>query len=101
MGFLDDIKAGAKELKDSAKTELDSAKLSMRIAKLKGELEDLKKLETEAYASIGRRAAEESGLEKFGEDGAKVTGILDRIKDKEAEIAAEEAKKKAEEEKKN
>lgn len=93
MGFLDNVKAGAKDFKESAKSELDSAKLSMRIAKLKGELEDLKKRETEAYAAVGRAAAAESGLEKFGEDGKVIAGIQVEIKAKEDEIAAEEAKK--------
>lgn len=93
MGLFDDIKAGAKDFKDSAKSELDGAKLSLRIAKLKGELGDLKKLETEAYAAIGRTAAAESGLEKFGADGEKVVSLQAQIKAKEDEIAAEEAKK--------
>ena len=93
MGFLDDLKAGAKDLRDSAKSEIDAAKLSMGIAKLKTELSDLMKLETEAYAVIGKAAAAESGLEKFGADGAKVSEIQAKIKAKEEEIAAEEAKK--------
>ena len=86
MGFLDNVKAGAKDLKDSAKHSMD-------LAKLKGELDDLKKRENEAYAAVGRAAVAEFGLEKYGEDGKVISGLQVEIKAKEDEIAAEEAKK--------
>ena len=86
MGFLDSVKAGAKDLKESAK-------ISMEIAKLKGDIEDLQKRENETYSVIGRAAVAEFGLEKYGEDGKVISGLQVEIKAKEDEIAAEEAKK--------
>lgn len=87
MGFLDNVKAGAKDLKDSAKHSMD-------LAKLKNELEDLQKRENEAYSVIGRAAVAEFGLEKFGADGTVIAGLQVEIKAKEEAIAAEEAKQK-------
>ena len=88
MGFLDSVKAGAKDLKESAK-------ISMEISKLKGEIEDLQKRENAAYATIGRAAVAEFGLEKYGEDGKIISGLQVEIKAKQEALAAEEAKQKA------
>ena len=88
MGFLDSVKAGAKDLKESAK-------ISMEIAKLKGEIEDLQKRENETYAVIGRAAVAEFGLEKYGDEGKIITGLQVEIKAKQEALAAEEAKQKA------
>lgn len=64
MGFLDDLKS-------TAKTEFDAAKKAVRTEKLKAELNDLKRLEQEAFANLGRAAADTYGLESFGEHGKK------------------------------
>lgn len=87
MGFFDDIKAGAKDLKDSTKSSLE-------IAKLKDERDALKKLETAVYAAIGKAVVALEGAEKFGADGTKLIGLQEQIKAKEAEIAEAEAKQK-------
>lgn len=79
MGFLNDLKT-------SAKSEVDSAKRSMKISRLEGELADLKRIETEAYAAIGRKAYEEFGTEKYGELGDKIVSVKERIAKKEEEI---------------
>ncbi|HJJ46138.1 MAG TPA: hypothetical protein O0Y17_03545 [Methanocorpusculum sp.] len=85
MGFLDDLKS-------TAKTEFDAAKKAVRTEKLKAELNDLKRLEQEAFANLGRAAADTYGLESFGEHGKKVSDIRERIAAKEAEIKESEAK---------
>ncbi|HJJ27624.1 MAG TPA: hypothetical protein O0W95_06035 [Methanocorpusculum sp.] len=85
MGFLDDLKS-------TAKTEFDAAKKAVRTEKLKAELNDLKRLEQEAFANLGRTAADTYGLESFGEHGKKVSDIRERIAAKEAEIKESEAK---------
>lgn len=85
MGFLDDLKS-------TAKTEFDAAKKAVRTEKLKAELNDLKRLEQEAFANLGRAAADTYGLESFGEHGKKVSDIRERIAAKEAEINEAEAK---------
>ena len=84
MGFLDDLKS-------TAKTEFDAAKKAVRTEKLKAELNDLKRLEQEAFANLGRTAADIHGLESFGEHGKKVSDIRERIAAKEAEIKESEA----------
>ena len=84
MGFLDDLKS-------TARTELDAAKKMVRAEKLKAELNDLKRLEQDAFALLGRAAADAQGLEAFGEHGKKVADIRDRIAAKEAEIKEAEA----------
>lgn len=85
MGFLDDLKS-------TAKTEFDAAKKAVRTEKLKAELNDLKRLEQEAFANLGRAAADTYGLESFGEHGKKVSDIRERIAAKEAEIKESETK---------
>ena len=80
MGFIDDLKS-------SAKTEMDSARRSLKLSQLNGELEDLKRIELEAYAAIGRMAVDKYGLKKFDEYGEKITSIQERIAKKEEEIA--------------
>ena len=85
MGFLDDLKS-------TAKTEFDAAKKAVKTEKLKAELNDLKRLEQEAFANLGRAAADTYGLESFGEHGKKVSDIRERIAAKEAEIKESEAK---------
>lgn len=85
MGFLDDLKS-------TAKTEFDAAKKAVRTEKLKAELNDLKRLEQEAFANLGRAAADTYGLESFGEHGKKISDIRERIAAKEAEIKESEAK---------
>lgn len=85
MGFLDDLKS-------TAKTEFDAAKKAVRTEKLKAELNDLKRLEQEAFANLGRAAADTYGLESFGEHGKKISDIRERIAAKEAEIKESETK---------
>lgn len=85
MGFLD-------ELKSTAKTELDAAKKAVKTGQLKAELNDLKRLEQESFADLGRAAADAQGLEAFGEHGKKIADIRQRIAAKEAEIKESEAK---------
>ena len=85
MGFLADLKS-------TAKTEFDAAKKAVKTEKLKAELNDLKRLEQEAFANLGRAAADTYGLESFGEHGKKVSDIRERIATKEAEIKESEAK---------
>ncbi|HJJ30768.1 MAG TPA: hypothetical protein O0X97_00795 [Methanocorpusculum sp.] len=79
MGFLDGLKS-------TARTELDAAKKAVRSGQLKAELNDLKRLEQDAFATLGRAAADAYGLEAFGEHGRRVTEIRERIAVKEAEI---------------
>ena len=80
MGFFDDLKA-------TAKTEMDGVKKSVKAAQLQSELNDLKREETEAYAAIGRQAVSEAGVQKFGDAGAKLLEIQEKITAKEAEIS--------------
>lgn len=80
MGFIDNLKT-------TAKTEVESAKRSLRISQLKGELADLKRIETEIYAVIGRLAYEEFGQTKYAEESDRLQSLSDRIKKKSEEIA--------------
>ncbi|HJJ39401.1 MAG TPA: hypothetical protein O0X42_04610 [Methanocorpusculum sp.] len=86
MGLLNDLKS-------TARNELDSAKKSVRLGQLKGELNDLKRLEQDAFATLGRAAADKYGLESFGEHGQKVADIRKRIAVKEEEIKEAEENK--------
>ncbi|MBE6506845.1 MAG: zinc ribbon domain-containing protein [Methanocorpusculum parvum] len=80
MGFFDDLKA-------TAKSEMDGVKKNVKEAQLKSELNDLKREETEIYAEIGRQAVSEAGVQKFGDAGAKLLEVQEKIAAKEAEIS--------------
>ncbi|HJJ36769.1 MAG TPA: hypothetical protein O0X27_06315 [Methanocorpusculum sp.] len=80
MGFL-------QNLKESAKSEVDSAKRSLHLSQLKGELADLKRIETEAFAGIGRQAFAEFGAAKYAEEAPRIQSIQERIAKKNEEIA--------------
>lgn len=80
MGFIDNLKS-------TAKTEVESAKRSIHISQLKGELADLRRVETEIYAVIGRLAFEEFGPTKYAEESARLQSLKERIEKKSEEIA--------------
>ncbi|MDO5844625.1 MAG: zinc ribbon domain-containing protein [Methanocorpusculum sp.] len=79
MGFLD-------ELKSAAKSGSDEVKKTVRIGELNVEISDLKKKETEAFATIGKVAVALDGAHKFGENGEKLLEIQKQIDEKRAEL---------------
>lgn len=85
MGFLNDLKASAKE-------GAEDIKRTVKIEEIKSDIRSLEKKETEAYAEIGREAIALDGPDKFGEKGAALMKLQSEIDSKKNELAALEKK---------